>query len=58
MIAESYNNLAVFYYYKDEVKKAHQYMLQAIEIWEKSFADNHPNLVGARESLREIEKIL
>jgi len=55
IIAESYNNLAVFHYYNDEYKEAYPYMLKAIEIWQKSFPDNHPDLVGARESLREIE---
>jgi len=56
LIAESYNNLAVFHYYNEEYKEAYPYILKAIKIWQKSFPDNHPDLVGARESLREIEK--
>jgi len=58
IIAESYNNLAIFHYNNEEYQKAQSYMLIAIEIWGKSFSDNHPNLIGAREGLNEIESLL
>ena len=58
ILAKSYNSLSLVSYKLQNYKSAYTYLSKAIEIWEKNFSDNYPELVGARESLKMVEKEL
>ena len=50
--AESYNNLAVFYYGQGD----YEFMKRAVEVWSKVLPSNHPNLIKAKKGLEMVEE--
>jgi tetratricopeptide (TPR) repeat protein len=54
LVATSYNNLGVAYYYKKQYKKSLGYLKQALRILQTKLGNNHPH---TKITLRGIELV-